>query len=466
MKKLLLLLSLLALPAVAAERSLPGAGTPRPFVLPPLSEGALSNGIPVKVAENHERPFVWITLSMRAGGYADPPGKEGLTAATFGLLDDAAGKYDGAALSKAVKKLGSNLGSGAGMDGAVLNMRALTRNVEPTLALLATILKEPHFSETDWAVLQSQMISDVAAARNDASSIADRVMNHLLMGNQYSGRLRTEASLKSITTAEIRSFYEQHTGPSQSLLLVGGDTTLASIQPLLEKYLGTWKNEPAALQRPESPKSPEGSVLYLVDKPGAAQSVLSAGRYVGQPSDPDYLSFLVANASVGGMFTSRINMNLREKNGYTYGARTSVGYDLAGTVWSATAPVATDVTAPALRELLAELNAAKGDRPLTPEEVGVAHDYLRSSFPLKFENPDFMLGQIGAIWRYQLPADWLSNYLGRLEQVDAGVAQLAWTRRLNAPMVLLVVGDESKVGEGLKSFGLPIVKLDVDGNPR
>ncbi|HNH45819.1 MAG TPA: pitrilysin family protein [Myxococcota bacterium] len=466
MKRALFLLSLLVLPAVAAERSMPNPLEASNFSVPAATEGRLSNGLEVRVVENHERPLVWVTLAFRAGAFADPPGKEGLGTASMELMDDAAGPYDGIALSKALKVLGTQLGSSAGSDGSGLSMQSLKRNLDASLGIMSTVLTQPRFTEEDWKVQQVQMIADVQARRNDPASIADRVLLRVIHGDSYQGRLASEASLSSLDTAQLKAWHKEHLSPAQSLLLVGGDTTLAEIQPLLEKHFGAWKNEAKALDFPVAPPAPTQTQIYLVDKPAAAQSVIQLGRYVGKPTDADYRPFVVANNAVGGMFTSRVNLNLREAKGYTYGARSSVGFNLAGSLWTASAPVATDVTVPALQEFLKELGGVSGDGALKVGETENARNYLRNSFPLRFENPDYLLGQLTQIWRYSLPQDWISRYYEEMGKIQAENAQAAWAARMEAaPLNIVVVGDAAVVEAGLAGLGIPMVKLDVDARP-
>lgn len=464
--KRLALLSLLALPALAADRSqLPAPLAQPAFNLPTPNTARLSNGMTVKVVEDHELPFVWVTLAFQAGSFTDPQGKEGLSDAAIDLMNDAAGDYDGVQIAQALKRLGASVNTSADADGASLSMRALGRNVDATLSIMEAVLKTPHYDAQDWKVLQSQMLANVTGRKSDPNSVAYDVLQSVLFGQDYKARRPSEASLQSITLDDLKNWHKAHLAPAQSILLVGGDTTQAEILPLLEKHFGNWSNEAVALNKPTFPAPPSQTTLTLVDRPGAAQSVILAGRYTGQPTEADHLSFSVANLAIGGLFTSRVNMNLREKNGYTYGARSSVSYDLAGTFWSASAPVATDKTVPALKELLAELANVTGTHPLEAEEINNARASVSASYPLRFESPDYLLSQQSLIWRYGLPEDWVSGYLNRLAQVDANTAQTAWNKRMGGvPFNLVIVGDASRISGDLVSTGLPILRRDSDGH--
>lgn len=454
-------------PAVVAptRAKAPEPLKPRAFTVPAASVGMLASAVPVTVVENHETPLVWVRLSFRSGALLDPPGKEGLAQATLAMMNEGAGELDSEAFSRAQRELGSSVSAGAGTDGATIVAQSLTRNLPQTLDLLTLMLEEPSFPLEEWALLQKQMLDGVAWRRSDPQSIADFTLNRVLFGDSYRGRAPTEASIQSITTRDMKRWAKRWLVPQLAAVFVGGDTTLAEVQPLLDARIGDWK----ARSRPFTPTipvtSPTGSTLTVVDKPGAAQSVILAARVTGRPTDPEYGSLLLANAAVGGMFTSRLNMNLREEKGYTYGARSTLGYDLAGTTWTLSTPVQTAVTGPALREILSELAAPDHGEPLLLAEIEQARGSLLNSYPLKFEGPDWLLGQHEAVWRYGLGPGWLDGYTSRLTSVTAVTAQGAWSTRIGTQgLRFVVVGDLATIGADLPALGMQVEHRDVDGN--
>ena len=204
-------------------------------------------------------------------------------------------------------------------------------------------------------------------------------------------------------------------------------------------------------------------VIHFVDRPGAAQSVIRVGGYLLPPTDPDWFGFLLANQAVGGQFTARLNMNLREAKGWTYGARSGISYDLAGGRFAASAGIVTAHTAEALQETLAELAGPGGARPLTDAEIADARSSIVLGWPLRFESPDYLLGQQEAVWRYGLPADWVTAYVPKLEAVTPASAAKAWNSRVDpSKLVIVVVGDGAVVRESLAKIR-PIVEHDADG---
>ncbi len=437
----------------------------RPFVVPSVAEGKLENGARVAVVENHEAPLVSLTLSFAAGGLADPAGKTGLAAATLDMMNEGAGKRDAVGISAELRRLGASLGTSSGTDGSSLSVSCLRDKLEPTLDLLADVLLRPTFPEKDWSRIKQLWIDDLAAARASPARIADRVMNRVLFGDSYRGRRYDETSLAKIGVKDMKAWHKANLSPAQTLVLVGGDITLGEVVPLLDARLGGWTTPPAKLPpRPATP--PLGpTTVHLVDKPDAPQSVIRAAAYLARPGDPDWMSLSVANTAIGGQFASRINLNLREKQGFTYGARTSLGYDLAGGSWGFSSNIRTDATGPALVELFKELREARGERPLVDKEVDEGRGAAVNGYALRFETPDYLLGQVDAMWTYELPADWVSGYLDRARSVTTASAQSAFSSRVDPDkLALVVVGSAAAVRPQLEALGLPVVLHDVDGN--
>lgn len=453
---------------IAPPPYVPAEPTPlpvRPFVVPQVQEGKLSNGARVVVVEDHEVPLVSVSISFKAGSAGDPVGKEGLASATMDMLNEGAGKRDALQISADLRRLGAGMGSGAGTDGSSVSCSSLSNKVEPTLDILADILLRPTFPAADWDRLRGLWLDDLIQARTNPGRIASLVMNRVLFGSTYAGRVPTEKSLAAITVKDMKAWHKTQLAPSQAIVLVGGDTTLAEIVPMLEARLSGWKTPPATLPPAPVAPAPTTTTVHLVDKPGSAQSVVRAAAYVASPVDADWMSLSAANMAVGGQFSSRINLNLRESKGYTYGARTGVGYDLAGGSWTFSSGIHTEKTGPALVELFSELRAVESGRPLVDQEVADGRGALAGGFPGRFERPDYLLSQIDAMWTYNLPDTWVSGFMDRVASVSTESAQRAFASRVSADkLTLVVVGDAAKIRPDLEKLGLPVVLHDVDGN--
>jgi len=456
-------------PVVDPRMTQPQPLAPRPFQLADAVEGTLSNGLKVEVVENHEVPLVYVNIAFKAGSWTDPVGKPGLASVTMDMLNEGAGGMTAAELSAAARKLGATVGSSAGLDGATVSAGALKDKIPDTLHLMATVLLHPDFPQTDWELMRKKRLQDLAASRNDPGSIAARTWSVLSFGNKYAGHLTTEAAYQAITTDDMGTWYQDYIAPRHAIITVGGDTTLAEIQPLLEEAFGAWDNQgvdlPPLPTASELPKQGE-TRIFLVDKPGAAQSVLRVGRFVDSRKDDDYWAFKLANMAMGGMFTARINMNLREDKGWTYGARAWTDDNYLPSRWTVGTNVVTPKTADSVSEILRELKDSEADRPITQQEIDNGRGYLLGTWPVRFENPGALMAATVGIWRYDLPSDWLKNTPDAIRAVTLDQASAAWSKYIDPDQLdILVVGDAATVREGLTALGLPIVDMLPDGKP-
>lgn len=443
----------------------------RPFTLPAPQEATLSNGLRVVVVENHEVPLVYINLVTDQGEWTDPDSKPGLASVTMDMLNEGAGKRNAAAISKDLRKIGASLGTSAGLDGSGVSVSSTTKNLEPALDIMADVVLRPTFPRKDWELLEKKRLAELAEARQDPGAMASRAWNHLLYGDDYAGRLATEKGYKSITTRDMKKWWQTHLVPSKSLVLVGGDITLDEAVPLLEARFGKWKDPRRVAQHdkpsPDALPQFDESTIFLVDKPGAAQSVVRGGLWVGSRTDGDWPAFTLANMAVGGQFTARINMNLREDKGWTYGARSSTSSNYLPGLWRASSSIVTPHTAEAVVEILNEVNGALGDKPVTDAELEAARGGLLRSWPLRFENPGYLLGQTADMWRYDLPSDWLTGRIARYEAVTLDQANAAFAAHVDpAKMVFVIVGDAEVIKAPLEEMtGLPVVMVDANGRP-
>jgi zinc protease len=454
-------------PVAPVDRTVkPQPLTASTFALPIVTEGELSNGLRIVVVENHELPLIDLRLAFNVGGWTDPAGQEGLAEAAMDMLNEGAGDYDALGLSAALKSLASKLSTSAGKDSASLHADTLKKNLEPTLDLMATVLLDPTWPESEWERLQKQRIQAIATSKANPQNLARQIARTLAYGDAYLGVSATEETVGALTVEQMQAWAGQWLVPGRALLLVGGDTTLEEVLPLLEARFGSWTGETPLTVSAHPMVQPESTTVYLVDKPGAAQSVIYLQRFVGERTDPEFSALDLANRAWGGQFTARLNMNLREDKGYTYGARSSFGHGYAPSRWVASASVHTGVTRPALDEVFAELSAITADRPLTADEIEYARSGLIHGYPGRFEQPEALLREMETVWRYGLPDDWLGGYLDRVAAVDPAQAQAVFAERVaTQPFQVLVVGDLATIREDVEDLGHPVVLLDTDGKP-
>lgn len=458
-------------PAVAVNprATMPAPLAPRPFELPTPATATLKNGIPVVVVENHEVPLVYVNVILRSGSWTDPAGKPGLAAATFDLMAEGAGGMDAAAISAAQRRIGASLSTGAGSDGSYISISTLSEKLPEALDLLATVLIRPDFPEAEWELLRKKRLQDLAAARNDPRSISARTWAVLSYGGTYLGHLSNEAAFQAMSTADMKAWHLAHVAPRHALVTVGGATTLAEVSPLLDEKLGGWiraGDELPALPSVQALPAQAETRIFLVDKPGATQSNVRVGRFVGSRTDEDYWAFELANLAIGGMFTSRINMMLREEKGWTYGSRSGSDEGYLPGRWAVSASVVRESTADSVAEVLRQLKDSIGARPLTQEELDYGRGYMLGTWPLRFENPGSLIGETVKIWRYGLAQDFLSSTPTKLRAVTLEQAQAAWNTHVDpGKMDILVVGDAAVIREPLQALGLPIVELLPDAKP-
>ena len=445
---------------------------PNPSFNPaPVVRRTLSNGLEVLVAERHNLPIVGLNLVVRGGGTQAPVGKEGLAALTADLMTEGTTTRDAIQLASEQSKLGASIAGLGGPESCGLSLTTLTRSFPQALGIFTDILLHPSFPEKDLERLRTQRLAALIRQVDNPPTIANLVFPKLLYGETHPyGRPNngTPKSVKGLTRADVVAFYQQLFVPNNAALIVVGDTTPDAAVALLESALRDWKpGSPVARTVPEAPPSKPVTV-YLVDKPGAAQSILSVGQVGAARNTPDYFPLTIMNAILGGQFSSRINLNLREAKGYTYGARSSFAFNQGPGPFEAGAPVKTEDTKPALVELVKELTDITGPRPATPEELAFAKDRVVKGFPARFETIAGVRGTLAELVLYDLPADYFTHYRSKVDAVTAADVHRVAQKYLNPErMTILVVGDRAKVEADIKElpFAKVINVLDVEGNP-
>ncbi len=462
-----------------AVEPIPG---PNPAFTPaPVERRKLSNGLEVLIAERHNLPIVGLNLVVKGGGTLVPPGKEGLASLTGDLLTEGTTSRDAIQLAGELAELGASINGGGGPESCSLSLTTLTRQLPRALDIYTDVLLRPSFPEKELERLRTQRLAALLRLADSPPAIAGLVFPRLLYGDAHPyGRPNagTPKSVKGLTRDDVVSFYRTLFVPNNAALVVVGDVTPDAIMPVLESALKDWKpGSPVAQSLPEPPASKPVTV-YLVDKPGAAQSILTVGQVGVSRSTPDYFPLTIMNAILGGQFSSRINLNLREDKGYTYGARSSFAFSKGPGPFEAGAPVKTEDTRPALIELIKELTDITGPRPATDAELAFAKDRVIKGFPARFESiggggrrgggGGGIAGTLAELVLYDLPSDYFTTYRDRVEAVtQADVHRVAKKYLDPSRMAILIVGDRAKVEPAIKDlpFAKVITVLDTEGNP-
>jgi len=464
----LFLLTVLLAPAggtvfAQADRSGPPApGPARPLTLPPIERHALSNGVPVLLVGVHEVPVVEVVLVLAAGATADPAGREGLAHATAEMLDEGAGGMDALALADADDFLGARVETASGWDASTVRLRVPVARLGDALPLMADVALRPDFPEKELERLRKEALTALLQARDQPRSIAARALDEGVFTRESRlGRPQTGdvASLAALSIADLRGFHDTRYTPAHATLVVVGDVTAEAL-PLLEKAFGGWTAPEETAPAPDVSLPPQvkGRWVRLVDKPGSAQSAIRLGRVGPSWDDPRYHAGEVMNTLLGGSFTSRLNDNLREQHGYTYGAGSALRRYRVGGLFMAGADVQTDKTAEAVTEFLKELERIR--TPAPPGEVERARSYTALGYAEEFETTSQVARRIVEKVVYDLPDGFFEEYVPKTLAVDAPALQAAARASVDPEsVVIVVVGDRSKVEAPLRALGLG--KLEV-----
>jgi zinc protease len=396
-------------------------------------------------------------------------GKEGLAEITADLLREGTETRDALKLAGELSEIGASLNSFGGLESCGLSLLTLTRHEAKAIELFVDVLLNPSFPEKDLERLRKQKLAGLARRADSAGGIARVVYPRLVygLGHPY-GRIDSISSVKGLGRDDIVQFYKKVFLPNNSAIVVAGDTTPDEITAKLEQALAGWKPGDAPEWHYPEPPASKTLALYLVDKPAAAQSVLTAG-HVGVPRNtPDYFALEVMNGVLGGQFSSRLNLNLREDKGYTYGARSRFDFRQGPGPFEASTSVQTAVTKEALAELVKEIKDITASRPVTTEELAFAKDRLKKGFPARFDTTFGLSGALSQLVEFHLPDDYFTTYQSKVEAVTKDEVDRVARKYLDPEhLAILVVGDRKLIEAKLKElpYAQGVNVLDIDGNP-
>ena len=444
------------------------------LTFPKVERGKLANGIEVVLAERHTVPTVGLTLQFGAGFAADAGVKLGTGSFTTSMLDEGTDKLDSVEIAQRRERLGMVISTGCGLDACEAGANLLKANLAPSLALLGDIVRNPAFREADIERVRAQWLAGIAQEKTQPVGLALRTLPPLLYGAGHPYGIPftgsgTEASIKSLTADDLRHWQAAWLRPDNVRILVAGDTTLGEITRQLDAVFGDWKAPGSAKgskHLPEVADQPAPRV-FLIDKPGAQQSLILAGELAPPTTAPNNLQIQTMNGAFGGAFTSRLNMNLREDKHWAYGAFSFTQEALGQRPYLLYAPVQTDKTAESAAEMLKEVKGVIGDRPLTGAEIAKIKANDVRSLPGAYETAGAVLGALEENALYDRPDDYVSTLKQRTEaQTDDEVRAAA--RQVIKPDALtwVIVGDLSRIEQPVRALELGEVSIiDADGNP-
>jgi zinc protease len=452
-----------ALAAQGFDRSTPPTlDPPPPFRAPAVRTATLPNGVRLYVVEMREVPLVQVTVSV-AGGSRDDGSRAGLATFTAGMLDEGAGGRDAAAIAAEVAYLGASLFTGATWDASSVTLRAPRRTLDPALDLLADVVLRPAFAEEEVARQRALRIAQIIQQRDQPAAVASITFNGLVFpeGHPYHRPSQGDsASAAALDSAAVRGFWQRTYRPDGATVVVTGAISLAEARDALARRFGEWRASGPAAAPPTAANPPaRPQQIFLVDKPGAAQSVIAIGGPGVERSDPDYFAIEVMNTLLGGSFSSRLNTTLRETKGYTYGARSGFAFRPLPGPFVAQAAVRTDVTDSSLVEFYREFALIR-DSLVSEEELERAKAYLALGLAGDFETTSQVAGQIGELLTFGLPLDWHNTYVQRIGAVTAADVQRV-ARRLIRPdrMIVVIVGDVARIRAAVERLGYAAVTV-------
>jgi zinc protease len=440
----------------------PAPAPPRPYHFPAFTRHQLASGLKVVVAPVRKLPVVSVLALVDAGAMTDAPGEEGVAQLTARALTEGTQRRDGAALALAAESLGAALDASADWDAAVVRLTVLKPRLEEAFRLMAEVLVEPAFPPREVERLKAERLADLLQLRTEPRGLADEAFAKWLYaeGSRYARPDGgTEESVRAIDRAALERCWAARYRPGGTTLVVAGDVDADEVLALVDRALAGWTGEaPARVRVDDQPASTERRVL-LVAKADAPQSELRVG-HVGLPRNhPDFFPATVMNAILGGLFSSRINLNLREAHAWTYGAHSGFDWRLQAGPWLADSAVKSEATADAVKEVLGEIDRMRGS-PVSQEELSLATSYLDGVFPIRYETTGAIAAALANLVLYGLPDDYFDRYRERVRAVTRDDVLRAATTYLQPDrMQVVAVGDPATVVAPLEALGVGKVTI-------
>lgn len=448
--------------------TVPKAGPSSKINLPTPISFKLDNGLTVHLAERHALPVVAIALISLSGSENNPVDKPGLASFTADMLDEGTASRSTVQIAEDLDQLGARVSTGCGMDSSMVVLNTLKKTLDGSLDVFSDVALNPAFDNKELERVRNQRVTSLRQDKDNPRVIARRVMNRMVFGPNHPYGYDADGTIASnqkLSRDELVEFFKKQYTPGNSVLAIAGDVTEAEARELAQKYFGSWQG--SFVKRAELPADqPVKRTVYLVDKKDAPQTVLRVGGLGIARSNSDYAAVEVTNNALGGMFSSRLNMNLREKHGYTYGAYSGFDSRRGKGPFVTGASLKTDVTAAGISETFKEIEGMRTE-PLTAEELKMAKDNWALSLPGLFETSPAVAGTIATLFIYDLPVDYYSKLPGQIDAVTPQQVEDASKKYLKPEeMVVVTVGDKTKIKDSLEKLKLgPIVEVDFEANP-
>jgi predicted Zn-dependent peptidase len=440
---------------VKVDRSRLPVPLPTPALpFPAIGKSTLPSGMRVWTVRHTQVPLVAFTLLVRRGAASDPTGKDGLAAVTADMLDEGSGDRSAIQIHEALARFGAQFDTDIGSDATVVSVTVLSRFSQPVLSLLSDVVARPALRDEDFARVRQLRLHRLTQLRDMPGALADRAFLKLLYGPHPYGHspIGSEASLAAMTADDVRRFHARSIRPAVTTLIAVGDCEHEEMVRLAAEAFADWTGDGDAEIAAGEPV-PQAPAITVVPRPRAPQSELRIGHVATARDTPDYHALVVANTILGGQFVSRINLNLREHKGLTYGARTAFEFRRLPGPFALQASVATSGTAVAIHESIGEIAGIRGPRPVTDEELALGIAALTRGYARSFETAEQIARAAMQLALYDLPDDYFAQFVPRIEAVTTQDVSRVMTQHLDpARLVTVVVGDLEAIGTELAAL--------------
>ena len=440
------------LPAQAQKQAPPAPGTPQAFTLPAVQRMTLSNGLEVRLVPYAEVPKAAVRLVTQTGNVDEAANEVWLSDVAGAMLEEGTTTRTAAAIARDAALMGGALDISVGVNSTTIGMDVFSESVGDAVSLIGDVAQNPRFDADDLQRIKADLTRRLSIQKTRPGSIASEKLSQVLYGAHPYGRtFPTEAMLQGYTLEQVRAFHDRSFGATRSWIYVVGRFDPTAVEKAIRESLGKWKSGTDAAIPPV--RSGARRAIHLIDRPGSVQSTLSIGLPVPDASHQDYLGLTVMNSLLGGSFGSRITSNIRERRGYTYSPGSNVSVRLGTGTWAETADVTTNVTGPAIGEILSEIDRLRREAPGI-DELRAIQNYMAGTFVLRNSSRAGIAGQLAFLDLYGLPEEFLRNYVQRVHALTpADIQRLTQEYVDPSRLAIVVVGDKAQILEQLKGYG-------------
>lgn len=446
--------------------SAPEPSAPRPFRFPDVRREGLPNGIRLLIAERHTAPLITVRVLVHAGADHDPPDHAGLAVFTAEMLEEGAAGRTSMEIAELVANLGASLYCGADWDASVVSIDVLERHLEKSIEVVRDLVVAPDFPDHELERMRGERLTALLQQKDDPAVVAGHLFNRFVFGRSPYGfpSVGTAESVSAFRRPDVEGFFARHYAPNNASILITGAIDSERAFRLVRESFGGWERKERAVHPPPDAGEEAVAQIYLVDRPSSVQSEIRLGHVGVARSSEDYFPLLVMNSILGGVFTSRLNLNLRERHGYTYGIRSAFAFRRWAGPFVVSTAVRNDVTAAAVREILTEIRAMR-EQVLAPEELAITKNYLEGVFPASVQSAHDLAARIQEMELYSLPTDYFDSYREHIAAVTAeDIARVAFKYLDPERTAIVIVGRADAIDEALRELEHPVGIYDVEGN--